>query len=488
MKPVPRKPVVTQDGARKSKPILLYLSAPNDVTSMGCAQPLNNNIQPTTGNLLASQSLLNRPAAVGSSCEDSKTDKTAMQANDKGGAVGGSAQGVDDGCFAVDPYVLHILRQTKKDELSAILTNNHVHILPCESDRFVQFVPMGGAANSNLDEARNAFANLYQQLFGSLTSEEMDLSGYSIPYPKAQEALYQLKEICSLVKVKEKGHQIVSFIGTKDDVRSARKVLCDILDIPLHRSQQLSTQRSEPGSSSSFPTQLDEGTSHVQGTVYFERILNGIKVTIMQGDITKQRVDVIVNAANERLCHAGGVARAIVLAGGDSIQDACYKHTRVNGAVKVTGCMSTAAGKLPSKYIIHAVGPVYSRNTSDHDTLQKLKETCTNTFLCACDELRASSIAIPAISTGLFGVPTEICARAMFNAVAEVVDTGASRLGSIEEICIIDIKSRTAQDISDYFKLALNRAQPRGSRFTSSSQSLSTNFPAIICHKSTTPG
>ncbi|XP_078587609.1 uncharacterized protein LOC144868821 isoform X2 [Branchiostoma floridae x Branchiostoma japonicum] len=440
-----------------------------------------NNIQHTTGHFLASQSLRNRPATIGSSLEDSKTDKTAMQANDKDGAVGGSTQGVDDGCFAVDPHVLHILRQTKKDELKAILTNNHVRILPCESDRFVQFVPMGGAATSNLDEARNAFANLYQQLFGSLTSEEMDLSGYSIPYPKAKKALLQLKEICSLVKVEEKSHQIISFFGTKDDVRSARKVLCDILEIPLHRSQRLPGQSSDPGSSRSFPTHLDQGTS--QGNVFFERKLNGVKVTIMQGDITKQRMDVIVNAANEQLSHAGGVARAIVLAGGYPIQEACYNHTRVHGTVKVTGCMSTAAGKLPSKYIIHAVGPVYSRNTSDHDTLQKLRETCKNTFLCACDELRASSIAIPAISTGLFGVPTEICARAMFDAVAEVVDTSASRLGSFEEIRIIDIKSRTAQDIADYFKLALNRAQPRGSRFTSSSQSFSTNFPGSVGQK-----
>jgi O-acetyl-ADP-ribose deacetylase (regulator of RNase III) len=127
-------------------------------------------------------------------------------------------------------------------------------------------------------------------------------------------------------------------------------------------------------------------------------------IELIRADITSMKVDAIVNAANSRLQHMGGVAAAIVREGGEVIQ---RESDRV-GYVPVGGAVVTTGGNLFCKYVIHAVGPVMGEGDEDN----KLR-SATLSSLQRAEELKVNSLAFPAISTGIFGFPVERCARIM---------------------------------------------------------------------------
>jgi len=144
-----------------------------------------------------------------------------------------------------------------------------------------------------------------------------------------------------------------------------------------------------------------------------EKILpTGQTLQIAQGDLTLENVDAIVNAANEHLQHGGGVAWAIVRRGGDVIQDESDAWIAKHGLASHSRPAWTSGGRLPARYVIHAVGPVWG----DGDEDAKLADAVTGS-LRAADELGLSSIAFPAISTGIFGFPKERAARIIFQSI-----------------------------------------------------------------------
>ncbi|BAB67492.1 ADP-ribose-binding protein [Sulfurisphaera tokodaii] len=136
-------------------------------------------------------------------------------------------------------------------------------------------------------------------------------------------------------------------------------------------------------------------------------------VKIIKGDITEIEAEAIVNAANSYLEHGGGVARAIVEKGGYIIQKESREYVRKYGPVPTGGVAVTSAGKLKAKYVIHAVGPRYGIEGEE-----KLEEAIRNALRKA-EELKLSSIALPAISTGIYGYPYEICAEKMVKVIKE---------------------------------------------------------------------
>ena len=140
-------------------------------------------------------------------------------------------------------------------------------------------------------------------------------------------------------------------------------------------------------------------------------------LTLVQGDITRQDVDAIVNAANSSLLGGGGVDGAIHRAGGPEILEAC-RHLRAShyGRGLPTGeAVGTPAGRLPARWVIHTVGPVYSR---DEDRSALLAACHTNSLRVA-DSLGAATVAFPAISTGIFGWPVADAARIAIKAVRD---------------------------------------------------------------------
>jgi O-acetyl-ADP-ribose deacetylase (regulator of RNase III) len=146
-------------------------------------------------------------------------------------------------------------------------------------------------------------------------------------------------------------------------------------------------------------------------------------VQIVQGDITIEEVDAIVNAANERLQHGGGVAWAISKKGGSAIQRESDLWIRQHGPVSHSHPAWTSGGRLPAKYVIHAVGPGWG----DGDEDRKLSDAVTGSLRVA-DELKCSSIAMPAISTGIFGFPKERAAEIIFSAIEDYFESNPSNI------------------------------------------------------------
>lgn len=136
------------------------------------------------------------------------------------------------------------------------------------------------------------------------------------------------------------------------------------------------------------------------------------KLQLVQGDITQEIVDAIVNAANSQLQHGGGVAGAIVHHGGMQIQIESDKWIRTHGPIKHTTPAYTSAGNLKARYIIHAVGPVWGSGNEE----KRLSVTLTCALQLA-EELDIKSLALPAISTGIFGFPRELAAKITLNAI-----------------------------------------------------------------------
>ncbi len=139
---------------------------------------------------------------------------------------------------------------------------------------------------------------------------------------------------------------------------------------------------------------------------------SGQRLQLAQGDLTAEHVDAIVNAANRRLQHGGGLAGAIVRHGGSSIQVESDAWVSEHGLVAHNAPAYTRAGKLPCRYVIHAVGPVWGEGDED----RKLDEAVTGSLRLA-ERLELSSVALPAISTGIFGFPKERAARIILSAV-----------------------------------------------------------------------
>ncbi len=149
-----------------------------------------------------------------------------------------------------------------------------------------------------------------------------------------------------------------------------------------------------------------------------EHVLGGGKVVrLVHGDLTEARVDAIVNAANSQLLHGGGVAGAIVKKGGPEIQEQSERWVREHGTVQHDKPAITGSGSLPCEYVIHAVGPVWG--SGDEDT--KLRSAVIGALELA-GRKEVSSLALPAISTGIFGFPKERGAVVILDAVVDCMN------------------------------------------------------------------
>jgi O-acetyl-ADP-ribose deacetylase len=141
------------------------------------------------------------------------------------------------------------------------------------------------------------------------------------------------------------------------------------------------------------------------------------RITLARGDITEQNVDAVVNAANSSLLGGGGVDGAIHRKGGPAILEACkqVRRTRFPDGLPTGQAVATTAGELPSRWVIHTVGPVYDRV----DQPARLLAACHAEALRVADELGAKTVAFPAISTGVFGYPVEEAASVAVDAVRD---------------------------------------------------------------------
>ncbi|MEV4614226.1 O-acetyl-ADP-ribose deacetylase [Kitasatospora sp. NPDC049258] len=145
------------------------------------------------------------------------------------------------------------------------------------------------------------------------------------------------------------------------------------------------------------------------------------QITLVQGDITEQQVDVVVNAANSSLLGGGGVDGAIHRKGGPAILADCrrLRDSHYGGGLDVGRAVVTTAGRLPADWVVHTVGPVH--HPADYERRAELLASCYRESLRLAAELGARAVAFPAISTGVYRWPMEDAARIALTAVAETV-------------------------------------------------------------------
>lgn len=156
-----------------------------------------------------------------------------------------------------------------------------------------------------------------------------------------------------------------------------------------------------------------------------------MEIKLLQGDITKVVVDVIVNAANSSLLGGGGVDGAIHRAGGKAILEACMAIRARQGQCKTGEAVITTGGKLPAQYVIHTVGPVWNGGHSKEETL--LKKAYYNSLLLAVEH-QLETIAFPNISTGIYRFPKELAAKIAVETVQQFAVSG-NTLREVTFVC-----------------------------------------------------
>uniref|UniRef100_W5KZS5 Poly(ADP-ribose) polymerase family member 9 n=1 Tax=Astyanax mexicanus TaxID=7994 RepID=W5KZS5_ASTMX len=152
---------------------------------------------------------------------------------------------------------------------------------------------------------------------------------------------------------------------------------------------------------------------------YTKQLSGGMKISVWKDDLTTHKVDAVVNAANEQLNHGGGLALALSRAGGPTIQNESNQFVRQNGIVPTGKVAVTRAGKLPCQIIIHAVGPQVPRNPPqwEIDAASPLLQEAIWNILTYTDHNNSQSVAIPAISSGIYNFPRDLCANIIVNTV-----------------------------------------------------------------------
>ncbi|XP_061464993.1 protein mono-ADP-ribosyltransferase PARP14-like isoform X2 [Rhineura floridana] len=187
----------------------------------------------------------------------------------------------------------------------------------------------------------------------------------------------------------------------------------------------------------------DEKIGHPQAKISLK---DGVVVEAHKGDLTRYPVDVVVNASNEELKHIGGLADALLKAAGPQLQSECDDLVRKHGRLKPGCAIITGAWNLPCKQVIHAVGPRWS--SSEKEKCTRLLKKAVRESLKLAETYNHSSIAIPAISSGIFGFPLKECARSIVTSIKEALEE-TSESGCLKRICLVDVSENTVQVLGD---------------------------------------
>jgi O-acetyl-ADP-ribose deacetylase len=160
-----------------------------------------------------------------------------------------------------------------------------------------------------------------------------------------------------------------------------------------------------------------------------------MRLTVVQGDITTQEVDAVVNAANRRMRGGGGVDGAIHAAGGPEVLDDCVR--RFPDGLATGGAGWTTGGRLPARWVIHVVGPNWNAGERDRSLLT----SCYSGALRVADELGARSVAFPLVSAGIYGWPRD-------DAIRAAVDTLRGTTTEVEEARLVAFGRAAYDEIS----------------------------------------
>ncbi len=162
-----------------------------------------------------------------------------------------------------------------------------------------------------------------------------------------------------------------------------------------------------------------------------EVVINSVKLILKQGDITREKTDAIINAANSSLMGGGGVDGAIHRAGGPAILEECKRIIDLIGHLDTGKAVITTGGKLPARHVIHTVGPVWHGGNSGEPGLLT---SSYHESLKVAVENNLQTVAFPSISTGVYGYPVDRAAKV---ALAAIIDFIKTNTGSLKEITFV---------------------------------------------------
>lgn len=163
--------------------------------------------------------------------------------------------------------------------------------------------------------------------------------------------------------------------------------------------------------------------------VILEKEIDNIKIKVIEGDITEEEVECIVNPANSYLQHGGGVAGAIVRKGGKIIQEESDRYIRTYGPLPVGKATITSAGSLKARYVIHTVGPRWGEGDEEN----KLRSAIISALELATEKC-IESISIPAVSCGIFGFPQELGTKIIIDTMVDFIKRQKTTLKEIHLI------------------------------------------------------
>ncbi len=343
--------------------------------------------------------------------------------------------------FEVQPQFMKLLKRVYKTDLQDIEEKYGVEIVWSENATDVKLHPCKTPNYpDSYQKGCDAFIDLYQIVFPNMGREEVELNNADDRAVEVINSMENENDV-GIEKVRSK---LVVYAEKTKIIRSLQ-ALREKLGLPQGgarktRRGQRSTnvgarEQNETSQKDRFPA---------SPAPYLKQLLsNGVNFSLHQSDITDEQVDAIVNAANEWLQHGGGVAAAIVRKGGRQIEDESrgIMYHRNRRPLNVGDAVYTRGGNLPSLFVIHTVGPRWN----DYDrkkSISLLHRACMESLRLAA-KLELSSIALPAISSGIFGMPKTICAQVMFDAIEEFSSSTDAEFSTLRDVRIVIIDDET---------------------------------------------
>ena len=337
--------------------------------------------------------------------------------------------------FEVQPQFMKLLKRVYNKELKDIEETHGVEIVWSENAPQVQISP--GRALKTLrsyQKGCDAFIDLYQKCFPNMGREVVELKSADNSGGLIMEAIISVEaENNAIIEMTD--NKLLVY-AEKNEINSSVQALKEKLGLPQgsNRKTRLS-QRSK--------TREHETPQEGRLSTLKKLLGNTVKCSLHQSDITDERVDAIVNAANDGLQHGAGVAAAIVRKGGRQIEEDSRRimSDRKWRPLNVGDAVYTRGGNLSCRFVIHAVGPRWNARERSR-CISLLSRACMESLRLAA-KLELCSIALPAISSGIFGMPKNICAQVMFDAVEEFSSSTDAEFSTLRDVRIVIIDDET---------------------------------------------